>query len=145
MLIHFVSRLYSVSAPSTELNCKCGLSCSSNYNWLWVDRVSSARCSQPLMFTTRRGTTFGLMSRVENPLFDDPSGTPEPAAGQGETVSVEDGGPVSQSGGRTASVPAILARPEKPANLAELLRTALLKRWDTLSFCLLYTSPSPRD
>ena len=86
------------------------------------------------MFTTRRGTTFGLMSRVENPLFDDPSGTPEPAAGQGETVSVEDGGPVSQSGGRTASVPAILARPEKPANLAELLRIALLKRWDTLSF-----------
>ena len=54
--------------------------------------------------------------------------------GQGETVSVEDGGPVSQSGGRTASVPAILARPEKPANLVELLRIALLKRWDTLSF-----------
>ena len=81
------------------------------------------------MFTTRRGTTFDLMSRVENPLFDDPlSGTPEPAAGQGETVSVEDGGPGSQSGGRTASVPAILARSEKPASLAELLRIALLKR-----------------
>ena len=87
------------------------------------------------MFTTRRGTTFGLMSRVENLLFVDPlSGTPEPAAGQGETVSVEYGGPGSQSGGRTAYVPAILARPEKPANLADLLRIALLKRWDTLSF-----------
>ena len=32
MLIHFVLGLYSVSAPSTELNCKCGLGCSSNYN-----------------------------------------------------------------------------------------------------------------
>ena len=87
------------------------------------------------MFTTRRGTTFDLMSRVENPLFDDPlTGTPEPAAGQGETVSVEDGGPVSQSCGRTTSVPAILARPQEPANLAKPLRIALLKRRGTLSF-----------
>ena len=37
------------------------------------------------MFTTRRGTSYGLMSRVENPLFDDPlAGTPERAAEQEE-------------------------------------------------------------